>query len=318
MGELKGMIGWREFGCAGVLIVVLVILLLPTLVPDPNRHHRPKCQYNLKQLGLAFKMYSGDSRGNLYPPLMATAATLYDCDSLYTEKPRGFEKKSEGFVLRAAPLPEAIHPEYISDPSVFGCPYNPMTSSSYYNTYDGTEYFDLYCQQPGRGAGFAATSYAYTGYACYGGLENEDDTRAAHEAGQLREVLTPLLEAKQRGDGKQLRELADKDVATSPEIAALGAKEPKVYRLRDGVERFFVTDANNAAAKAKAQSEIWVMHDVLHEEVDKYPHAYSSRVPAGAYVLYLDGHVELKPVRNSSRDESPVTREMQASYALLD
>lgn len=317
MGERRGRMPWREFGCVGLLIVVLAVICLPALYRErraARAHYGPRCQNNLKQFGLVFKMYCGESRGNLFPPIMATAATLYDCDSLYREKPRGFEKKSEGFVLRAAPLVESIYPEYISDPDFLMCPSNSMTSSSDYETHDRTTYFDLYCQQSDRGAGFAATSYSYTGYACYGGLEDEDDIMSAHEARQLREVLTPLLEAKQRGDGAQLRELADKDVTTTPEIAALGAKESKIYRLRDGVERFLITDANNAAARSKAQSEIWVMHDVLHESPDGYSHSR----PAGVNVVCLDGHAEFMRVWYASGDESPATREMRASYALLD
>ena len=43
------------------------------------------------------------------------------------------------------------------------------------------------------------------------------------------------------------------------------------YRLREGIERFFITDINNPAAGAKAQSSIPVMFDnwTLHTQYDR-------------------------------------------------
>jgi prepilin-type processing-associated H-X9-DG protein len=60
-----------------------------------------------------------------------------------------------------------------------------------------------------------------------------------------------------------------------------------VYRLREGIERFLITDINNPAASAKAQSEIFVMWDNVSTKVEKFNH-----VPGGSNVLYMDGHVE--------------------------
>ena len=48
-----------------------------------------------------------------------------------------------------------------------------------------------------------------------------------------------------------------------------------------------ITDINNPAASAQAQSETFVMMDALSTEVDNYNHA-----PGGSNVLYPDGHVE--------------------------
>jgi prepilin-type processing-associated H-X9-DG protein len=59
-----------------------------------------------------------------------------------------------------------------------------------------------------------------------------------------------------------------------------------IYRLREGIERFLITDINNPAASAKAQSELWIMMDKLSVESALYNH-----IPGGANVLYLDGHV---------------------------
>ncbi len=65
-------------------------------------------------------------------------------------------------------------------------------------------------------------------------------------------------------------------------------------RLRDGIERFFITDINNPAAGAQAQSQIVVMQDTIGQDAHEvwgggtfqFNHA-----PSGSNVLYMDGHV---------------------------
>jgi UDP-N-acetylglucosamine--N-acetylmuramyl-(pentapeptide) pyrophosphoryl-undecaprenol N-acetylglucosamine transferase len=59
-----------------------------------------------------------------------------------------------------------------------------------------------------------------------------------------------------------------------------------LYRLREGIERFLITDINNPASSAQAQSGIQVMWDRFSTRVSQFSH-----VPGGANVLYLDGHV---------------------------
>lgn len=59
-----------------------------------------------------------------------------------------------------------------------------------------------------------------------------------------------------------------------------------VMRLREGIERFLITDINNPAASASAQSEIFIMMDVVSLEVSDFSH-----VPGGSNALYMDGYV---------------------------
>ena len=67
-------------------------------------------------------------------------------------------------------------------------------------------------------------------------------------------------------------------------------------RLKEGMERFLITDINNPAGGAKAQSN--VRHHVGHESVGHWarsmPEAAASfnHVPGGSNVLFMDGHVE--------------------------
>jgi len=60
-----------------------------------------------------------------------------------------------------------------------------------------------------------------------------------------------------------------------------------LFRLREGIERFLITDINNPAASARASSSIPLMWDHASTKTIDFSH-----VPGGGNVLYLDGHVE--------------------------
>lgn len=74
--------------------------------------------------------------------------------------------------------------------------------------------------------------------------------------------------------------------------------------FRDGVERFLITNINNAAAGNKSQSEIFVFGDVLSANATKFNH-----VPGRSNVLYMDGPVEFLKYPGA---KAPVTK----SFAL--
>jgi prepilin-type processing-associated H-X9-DG protein len=76
--------------------------------------------------------------------------------------------------------------------------------------------------------------------------------------------------------------------ASKPDLNAYDKDYGSLYRLREGIERFFITDINNPGASAKAQSAIWIMwDDVSSARPDMMNH-----IPGGCNVLYMDGHVE--------------------------
>ncbi len=62
-----------------------------------------------------------------------------------------------------------------------------------------------------------------------------------------------------------------------------------VFRLREGIDRFLITDVNNPGASAKAQSEIFIYFDILATVASSFNH-----VPGGCNVLYMDGHVKFE------------------------
>ena len=74
------------------------------------------------------------------------------------------------------------------------------------------------------------------------------------------------------------------------------------YRMREGIERFMITDINNPAGSAKAQTEVHVMWDYVAQNTAMFfapgeipgGVAIFNHAPGGANVLYMDGHVEFQ------------------------
>lgn len=64
-------------------------------------------------------------------------------------------------------------------------------------------------------------------------------------------------------------------------IIGEGKDEIKIYRIREGVSRYFITDNNNLVASALMESEIPIMWELADTSKDN-----------GGWVLYMDGHVE--------------------------
>jgi prepilin-type processing-associated H-X9-DG protein len=93
------------------------------------------------------------------------------------------------------------------------------------------------------------------------------------------------------GESRELNNFVDQDFQVTPGFGSGGGGLPNgpdtLYRLREGIERFLITDINNPAASAKAQSEVYIMWDNLSTGAENFNH-----VPGGSNVLYMDGHCE--------------------------
>jgi prepilin-type processing-associated H-X9-DG protein len=71
---------------------------------------------------------------------------------------------------------------------------------------------------------------------------------------------------------------------------------------KEGIERFFITDINNPAGAAQAQSTIFIMWDAFGSGIVPDNSSLTeaqvgniqqfNHVPGGCNVLYMDGHVE--------------------------
>ncbi len=112
--------------------------------------------------------------------------------------------------------------------------------------------------------------------------------------------------ANNAGDVSTAMGIIDKDI---PIKDGTGQVISTMYRLREGIERFLITDINNPAASTKAQSEISFFFDGLETTPSDFNH-----IPGGANVLFMDGHAEF--LRYPS--EHPATRVFASLIGNID
>ena len=281
------------------IIGILAAILLPALARAREAARRSSCQNNLKQWGLVFKMYSGESGGSKCPPVSISSVDTVDCTVA------GYPLTGKRGVLAAGPLISAIYPEYLTDPKILICPSDANSKvDDVLNPITKQTDIGQPCQQPTRGMQLADASYLYLGWLFdkAGSTDPQVDIASVPIPGLngsgtapdqvvstvLRAAMPFILNRDSRGaDG-------DADLNTTvlmlqPKPGLGNGNGNTVYRLREGIERFLITDINNAAASSKAQSEIWIMGDMIGIDPSLFNH-----IPGGSNMLYMDGHVEFQ------------------------
>ena len=285
------------------IIGILAAILLPALARAREAARRSSCQNNLKQLGLVLKMYSGESKGQKFPPMQGypkwdgLADPDPNCNGHYDYPAIGFSGN-------------ATYPEYLTDINVLNCPSSARTEGVSSIT------DEIIAAEPGCGAYKGALGQTDMSYLYWGYLLDLIDMGELTQADDVRDLMvqskTLLVPAQIINIYMKINSVAND---WGPNMAALDedVTEPlfypnkgngrgnTIYRLKEGIERFFITDINDATKSGKAQSSLATMFDSVSSKVENYNH-----IPGGSNVVYMDGHVEFLKYPS---DRFPISKE---------
>ena len=261
------------------IIGILAAILLPALSRARESARRASRQNNLKQIGLVFKMYANASKGGLFPgdhPWEYDENNYAACINDPDNNRRG---SASGFFNGPA-----VYPEYLSDPNVLVCPSD-----------SGLEGGDVLRMTGANNngqvdpCGFNPASYIYIPW-----LLSAENMIATGTDENDQSIITTGALAVMSGDAITAMVTLNADYAAfvgggsadflDDDLAGNGGH----FRMKEGIERFLITDINNPAGSAQAQSELFMVMD----DTNGGNPSLMNHLPGGGNVLFMDGHVE--------------------------
>ena len=257
-------------------------------------------------------MYSNESKGHKLPPLAPYGSV------------RGDTKSSH---LLAAPHAAAIVPDYLIDLDISQCPSDLEVDSNWavvdirlpangdfeqwkqdaLDAQDTVSYDYYLCAELGR-------SYNYKGYIA----TNVQEYYGIWGATTINPYVASFVNIMGIGQRQYKSYEDDLDIydsfatwpifwvpnilanATPAKVASgeysIGtAGSDTVYRLREGVERYLITDINAPPKTKQSQTKVPVLWDTFGSNASEgttSANAVFNHIPGGSNVLYLDGHVK--------------------------
>jgi prepilin-type N-terminal cleavage/methylation domain-containing protein/prepilin-type processing-associated H-X9-DG protein len=306
------------------IIGILAAILLPALARAREAARRASCANNLKQWGLTFKMYANETFGAKFP-IVANYSYLqtFDCTT-ETLEPAGPEMKwTSNFPEAISIYPDywndvniAICPSFNDDVNLdqendFGVDVSTVVCSglseeilgfgqwsngkaiSWAKRVGQSYWYINHVIDKGGMDDLPLYDWGQSGQPCHEGILMPRQYRMYHMMHHFYQPGFPLGAGDLIPD-YQLSLDTDLDVDGMIKIAGFGgnmrgwgnAGGDTLFQIREGAERFLVSDINNPGATALAQSDVAVMWDYTTTSMARFSHA-----PGGSNVLYMDGHV---------------------------
>ncbi len=324
------------------IIAILAAILLPALARAREAARRASCASNLKQFGIIFKMYANENKGQfpnktrwLFQGLGSEAG--FEGLALYpdywndisiaicpSDSRSDFNWNGVSIAIEEDFLGQIEAVNALAAPTVSGVHVAAKTTKEP-------------CLEALLGM---PVSYCYLRYALKTSSQvihltnillewswfNHQEKYELYSAAAIKSMGCPstwkdLVHWTGMGEG-------DIDAATvtlnnvdSHYVDDDGSKLPaSYYALKEGVERFFITDINNPASGAVGQSTMFVMYDAYTGEGQFFAgsadHAAArfNHTPGGSNVLFMDGHVEFRRLNQGA----PMVIEAESANAVCN
>jgi prepilin-type N-terminal cleavage/methylation domain-containing protein/prepilin-type processing-associated H-X9-DG protein len=292
------------------IIGILAAILLPALSRAREAARRASCANNLKQWGLVLKMYANEDKGQKFP------------------------LSSQLWSLRLA----GMYPEYLTDVKICFCPSatNSINADILSNLGNGIHITNSNANDWNPSEADIRTladfiemtdSYRFPSYFYLNWMALHDsDWRSLEIAADFgapvydhpeMDVVLSDYGLHPGGTTGGFWGYFDEGMFITGSGGSL--TNGTIFKTREGIERFLITDINNPAASALSQSAVPLMADMISGyQIWEGSQARFNHLPGGSNVLYMDGHVEFirwaggEPVLQENRLDSqgtfPVTQ----------